>query len=58
MMFTAYHIINLFARIMIALSIYFFACHGLPPCRGRLGEWLNSFGRQSVPVRIKQDPRV
>ncbi|HCC23845.1 TPA: hypothetical protein DF272_06755 [Candidatus Falkowbacteria bacterium] len=39
------------ADLSFAVSLYFFACHKLPPCKGTAKEWLASFGRKLVPAK-------
>ncbi len=42
-------------QLLVTFLIFFISCDPLPPCRGKIKEWLASFGKKSVLVPIKTE---
>jgi len=48
-----YHSARVISDYCFAISLYFFACHKLPPCRGKAREWLESFGHSPAEAKVQ-----
>ncbi|MBI2120863.1 MAG: hypothetical protein HYT94_04535 [Parcubacteria group bacterium] len=42
-------------ELLLTLFIFFMDCDPLPPCKGKVKEWLASFGKKPVLVPIKTE---
>lgn len=51
---TVYHVSRYISQQSFGFALYFFACHKLPPCRGKVKEWLESFGAKPVEAKVQE----
>ncbi|HCC23844.1 TPA: hypothetical protein DF272_06750 [Candidatus Falkowbacteria bacterium] len=46
-------LVSIVYDLCFASAWYFIACDPLPPCKGRIREWLESFGRTPVEAKVR-----